>query len=79
MRAGFAPDQIQLTSQMPSHRLAEFVANGVRYNACSLHQLESYGRAAPGSEVSVRMNAGPFAIDENNESVIRPSATMVTK
>jgi diaminopimelate decarboxylase len=58
LRAGFAPGQIQLTSQMPSRRLAEHLARGVLFNACSLHQLEQFGRLAPGQEVSVRMNAG---------------------
>ncbi|MHB8575379.1 MAG: diaminopimelate decarboxylase [Dehalococcoidia bacterium] len=58
LRAGFTPDAIQLTSQMPSRRLAEHVERGVRYNACSLHQLEAFGRAAPGRELSVRMNPG---------------------
>jgi diaminopimelate decarboxylase len=56
--AGFAPDRIQLTSQMPSQRLAEHVRRGVVFNACSLHQLEAYGGVAPGREVSVRMNPG---------------------
>jgi diaminopimelate decarboxylase len=56
--AGFRPEEIQLTSQMPSRRLAEHVRRGVLYNACSPHQLESYGRVAPGTEVSVRMNPG---------------------
>lgn len=58
MRAGFAPEQIQLTSQMPSRRLAEFVKRGVLYNACSLHQLEQFGKVAPGGSVSVRINPG---------------------
>jgi diaminopimelate decarboxylase len=58
MRAGFAPDQIQLTSQVPSRRLAEFVAKGVRYNACSLHQLEQFGTVVPGGTCSVRINPG---------------------
>jgi diaminopimelate decarboxylase len=58
MRAGFAPDQIQLTSQMPSRRLAEFVDWGVLYNACSLHQLEQFGKAVPGGSTSVRVNPG---------------------
>ena len=35
LRAGFAPGQIQLSSQMPSTRLAEHVRRGVRLNACS--------------------------------------------
>jgi diaminopimelate decarboxylase len=56
--AGFEPGEIQLTSQMPSRRLAEHVRRGVLFNACSVHQLDSFGRVAPGSEVSVRMNPG---------------------
>ncbi len=58
LRAGFAPRAIQLTSQMPSRSLAEHLRRGVLLNACSLHQLESVGQVAPGSEVSVRMNPG---------------------
>ncbi|HEU4366945.1 MAG TPA: diaminopimelate decarboxylase [Methylomirabilota bacterium] len=58
LRAGFAPGAIQLTSQMPSPRLAEHLARGVLCNACSLHQLEALGRVARGREVSVRMNPG---------------------
>jgi diaminopimelate decarboxylase len=58
LQAGFAPADIQLTSQMPSRRLAEHVRRGVLFNACSIHQLDSFGRIAPGSEVSVRMNPG---------------------
>lgn len=58
IRAGFLPDQIQLTSQMPSRRLAEFVKQGIRYNACSLHQLEQFGSVAGGDSCSVRINPG---------------------
>ncbi|MFN8636500.1 MAG: diaminopimelate decarboxylase [Chloroflexota bacterium] len=58
IRAGFTPDQIQLTSQMPSRRLAEHVKRGVLFNACSLHQLESYGKVNPGGAVTVRLNPG---------------------
>jgi diaminopimelate decarboxylase len=58
LRAGFPPARIQLTSQMPSPRLAEHLARGVLYTACSLHQLETLGRLAPGREVTVRMNPG---------------------
>src|SRR5215510_1545566 len=58
LRAGFAPDRIQLTSQMPSQRLAEFAGRGVLYNACSLSQLDQFGNTVPGGNVSVRMNPG---------------------
>ena len=58
LRAGFPPERVQLTSQAPSRRLADHVRRGVLFNACSLHQLEAFGRAAPGGEVSVRINPG---------------------
>lgn len=58
LRAGFAPARIMLTSQVPSPRLTEWVPGGVLYNACSLHQLERYGRAFPGREVTIRVNPG---------------------
>jgi diaminopimelate decarboxylase len=58
LRAGFPPARIQLSSQMPSARLGEHVRRGVRLNACSLHQLEAIGRAAPGHAIAVRMNPG---------------------
>jgi len=58
LQAGFAPERVQLTSQMPSRSLAEHLARGVLFNACSLHQLEEFGRIAPGRELSVRVNPG---------------------
>jgi len=58
LRAGFPPERIQLTSQMPSRRLAEHVRRGILFNACSLYQLEEFGRVAPRGEVSVRVNPG---------------------
>src|SRR5215467_10757096 len=58
LRAGFAPAQIQLTSQVPSPRLEELVERGVLYNACSLHQLDRFGRAFPGRDATIRVNPG---------------------
>jgi diaminopimelate decarboxylase len=58
LRAGFSPERVLLTSQMPSRFLEAHVARGVLFNACSLHQLDEFGRLAPGREISVRMNPG---------------------
>jgi diaminopimelate decarboxylase len=58
LRAGFSPERIMLTSQVPSRRLEEFVRQGVLFNACSLHQLERFGLAFPGREVTIRVNPG---------------------
>ena len=49
---------MNLLEQLPQHviktirlaRLAEFVAAGVRFNACSLYQLEQFGKVAPGQD-----------------------------
>jgi diaminopimelate decarboxylase len=73
--AGFAPGQIQLTAQMPSARLADFLERGVLVNACSLHQLEMLGRAAPGRDVSVRMNAGLGSGATNRTNTGGPAAS----
>jgi diaminopimelate decarboxylase len=75
LRAGFAPGQIQLTSQMPSLRLAEFLKQGVLFNACSLRQLEMLGQVAPGGEVSVRMNAGLGSGSTNRTNTGGPASS----
>ncbi|MSQ23330.1 MAG: diaminopimelate decarboxylase [Chloroflexi bacterium] len=75
LRAGFAPDQIQLTSQMPSRRLADFVGQGVRFNACSLHQLEAFGSAFPGRSLSVRMNPGLGSGSTNRTNTGGPASS----
>jgi diaminopimelate decarboxylase len=73
--AGFPPAAIQLTSQMPSRRLVEHLARGVLFNACSLHQLEAFGRVAPGRAVSVRMNAGLGSGATNRTNTGGPAAS----
>lgn len=75
LRAGFPPSSIQLTSQMPTRRLAEHLARGVLFNACSLHQLEAFGRAAPGQSVSVRMNPGLGSGSTNRTNTGGPASS----
>src|SRR5262249_61338939 len=66
---------IQLTSQMPSARLAEHLARGVLFNACSLHQLEQFGHVARGREVSVRMNPGLGSGSTNRTNTGGPASS----
>src|SRR6266545_5349094 len=75
LRYGFAPHTIQLTSQLPSTRLAEHVARGVLFNACSLHQLELFARAAPGRELAVRMNPGLGSGSTNRTNTGGPASS----
>ncbi len=58
LAAGVAPNDILITAQELPRNLAELVARGVQFNACSLHQLETFGRLFPGAEVSIRLNPG---------------------
>lgn len=56
--AGIQAYDILLTSQQIPEGLEALVDSGVSYNACSLHQLENYGKLLPGKEISVRINVG---------------------
>src|SRR3989338_164961 len=58
IQAGIDSTKIQLTAQELPHNLERIISKGVRFNACSLHQLEEVGKIAPGSEISVRINPG---------------------
>jgi len=59
LHAGIPGEKIQLTGQQfPRKFLKQIVDAGVLYNACSLNQLEQFGEAFPGSEVSFRINPG---------------------
>src|SRR3989454_1379348 len=75
LRAGFAPGRIQLTSQVPSRRLEEFVALGVLYNACSLHQLDRYGRVFPERAVIIRVNPGLGSGSTNRTNTGGPASS----
>ncbi|HZP43061.1 MAG TPA: diaminopimelate decarboxylase [Candidatus Binatia bacterium] len=75
LRAGFAPDRIQLTSQVPSRRLEDFVARGVLYTACSLHQLDRFGRALAGHEVTIRVNPGLGSGSTNRTNTGGPASS----
>jgi diaminopimelate decarboxylase len=75
LRAGFAPETIQLTSQAPARDLAGLAARGVLFNACSLHQLETFGRAVPGGTLSVRINPGLGSGSTNRTNTGGPAAS----
>lgn len=75
MRAGIPAGHIQLTAQELPKNLEELVSKGVLFNACSLHQLESYCKLFPGTEVAVRINPGLGSGHSNRTNVGGPSAS----
>ncbi|MCB1142841.1 MAG: diaminopimelate decarboxylase [Leptospiraceae bacterium] len=60
LHSGYSPEEILFTGQQPPSeaRLREIVGRGTDYNACSLYQLELYGKCFPGTEISMRINPG---------------------
>jgi len=57
LKAGWGPDQILFTgTSVTDEEMRWVVGKGVMVNADSLGQLERYGRIAPGTRVSVRIN-----------------------
>jgi diaminopimelate decarboxylase len=58
LAAGFPHSSIMLTSQQFPKDLANLVRSGVYFNACSLQQLEAYGKTFPGGALSIRFNPG---------------------
>jgi len=75
MAAGVAPEKIQLTAQELPANLKELVERGVLFNACSLLQLESYGKLFPGTACSVRINPGLGSGHSNRTNVGGPSSS----
>ncbi len=50
LRAGIAPERIQVTAQQVPDNLASLVQKGVLFNACSLAQIHAFGKASPGGQ-----------------------------
>lgn len=55
---GFSPEEIMLTSQEFPKDFKNIISSGVKFNVCSLRQLEAYGEAFPGGSISIRFNPG---------------------
>lgn len=75
LKAGVKPDEIMMTAQQLPDDFEQLVSLGVRFNACSLHQLASFGHRFPGSEVGVRFNPGLGSGHSNRTNVGGPSSS----
>lgn len=76
LHAGIPGEKIQLTSQQfPRKHLVEIIAAGVLFNACSLRQIDAFGKAFPGSNISIRVNPGTGSGSNRKTNVGGPSAS----
>ncbi len=75
MLSGVPARHIQITAQQLPHDLKDLLDQGILFNACSLHQLRSFGELKPNSDVSVRVNPGLGSGHSQRTNVGGPSAS----
>lgn len=75
MRAGVPADHIQITAQQAPADLRALVEKGVKFNACSISQIEAFGRLFPGRDLCIRINPGLGSGHSNRTNVGGPSAS----
>ncbi len=73
--AGVPAEKISLSSQQMPDDIAELMALGIHFNACSLHQLEEFGKALPNTQVGVRLNPGLGSGGTNRTNVGGPASS----
>lgn len=56
--AGIAPEKISISSQQIPDDIVELYNMGVKFNACSLQQLETFGKLLPNNRLGLRINPG---------------------
>jgi diaminopimelate decarboxylase len=58
LRAGLSAQKISLATQELPHNFPDLQRRGVLFTACSLQQLDRFGRQFPGEKIGLRLNPG---------------------
>lgn len=75
LRAGVPAAHVSMTGQILGPTFESLIERGVRFTACSLHQLRRFGEAFPGSSCGLRLNPGEGSGHNNRTSVAGPAAS----
>lgn len=75
MAAGIPPEKISLSAQEIPDDLGELLDLGIDFNACSLNQLERFGKLKRGASVGIRFNPGAGSGGNNRTNVGGPSSS----
>lgn len=75
VKAGFDYADISLSTQEFPDFFPELVEKGLKVNACSLSQLEAFGKAFPGGDVGLRFNPGLGSGGTGKTNVGGPSSS----
>lgn len=75
MLYGIKPQNISITAQEMPKNLKNLIEKGVLFNACSMSQLEVFGKQLTGNEVGIRINPGLGSGHSNRTNVGGPSSS----
>eukprot|EP01041_Mallomonas_annulata_P005937 gene5937-11978_t len=75
IRAGIPSSHISLSSQEMPPNFKELYEMGIEFNACSLHQLETFGLLFPGGKCGIRFNPGKGSGGTGKTNVGGPSSS----
>jgi len=75
IRAGIEASRISLSSQEFPQDFKELYELGINFNACSLSQLESFGKLFPGGKCGIRFNPGRGSGGTGKTNVGGPSSS----
>ena len=75
MAAGIAAEKISLSAQELPDDLKDLLHYKIKFNACSLTQLERYGQLNTGGRVGIRINPGSGSGANNRTNVGGPSSS----
>jgi len=75
LRAGIPASHISLSSQEFPADFAELYSLGLEFNACSLTQLENFGKLFPGGRCGIRFNPGKGSGGTGKTNVGGPSSS----
>jgi diaminopimelate decarboxylase len=73
--ADIALERISLSSQELGADFPEWVSRGLKINACSLRQLQEFGRCFPGQSIGLRFNPGLGSGGTNRTNVGGPASS----
>ncbi len=73
--AGIAASKVQLTTQFLADDFVDLVRLGASVTACSLSQIDRFGREFPGTDIGVRINPGHGSGGNNRTNVAGPNAS----
>jgi diaminopimelate decarboxylase len=75
MQAGVPASHMSLSSQEFPSDFKELYEKGIEFNACSLNQLERFGKLFPGGKCGVRFNPGTGSGGSGKTNVGGPSSS----